>query len=83
MRPGWNRSIWTHGLRSPVSSTSAESPSRIRVPSGQVEQVDAGGRHVLAELAGRDLVALDGELVEELALDEVHLPHGSARSTCP
>ncbi len=83
MRPGWNRSICTHGLRSPVSSTSAASPRRIRVPSGRSSRSTPDGGHVLAELAGRDLVPLDGELVEELALEQVHLPHGSAPSTCP
>ena len=34
IRPGWSRSSWAHGLRRPVTSTTAVSPRRRRAPVG-------------------------------------------------
>jgi hypothetical protein len=47
------------------------------------EQVGPGGRHVLAEITWADVVSCAGGFVDELAVDQVHLPEdglGSAGS---
>lgn len=42
--------------------------------AGKAEEVDALRRHVLPQVPRLDRVALPGELVEELTVDEMHLP---------
>src|SRR5207244_3076277 len=41
---------------------------------GQPEQVHATRRHVLAELSGGDVEARVVQLVEQLGMEQVHLP---------
>ena len=73
MRPGRSPSSWTHGLRRPVTSTTAPAPRRRRVPLGQGEEVEAARGDVFAHLAGRQREAASTQLVVELGVDEVHL----------
>ena len=40
----------------------------------QREEVDSAGGHVLAEVTRGDVVPVPGEVVEELRVEQVHLP---------
>ncbi len=44
------------------------------MPVGSAEEVDAAGGHVLAEVTRGDVVPVPGEVVEELRVEQVHLP---------
>lgn len=70
-RPDRKRSISAQGVRSPVSSTDAAGPSRIRVPPRQTLEIQVGGRDVLAELSRIDFVAASPERAEQLGRYQV------------
>lgn len=76
-RPDRKRSICTQGVRSPVGSTTAVGPSRIRVPSGIVSR-SRPTVVMFSPLA--DFVAASPECAEKLGRDQVDLAQvGQAR----
>src|SRR4051794_19908455 len=72
-KPVWKRSMRTHGVRRPVSSTIAIGPSSMH-PERYPLQVRTGSGDVLAELSRSHPEARIREGGEELGRDQVNLP---------
>ena len=82
--PGWYRSSWTHGLRSPVH---LDHRVGAKARAGYRSGGRAGRRprrgDVLAERSRGDVEAGGGQLVEQLAGDQVHLAQVRRRRVAP
>src|SRR5437868_6405626 len=61
-----------HGLRSPVTSTTALAP-RCNRAGRQGQQINAGGRDVLAKLTRLYRKAFRAQLVEQFGMNQMHL----------